>query len=61
MKVYSGSDIRNVAVVGHIGSGKTQLISAILFDAKAVNRLGSVDEGNTVTVRRMERDEDQPD
>ena len=49
MKVYSGSDIRNVAVVGHIGSGKTQLISAILFDAKAVNRLGSVDEGNTVT------------
>ncbi len=49
MKVYGGSDIRNVAVVGHSGSGKTQLISAMLFDAKAVNRLGSVDEGNTVT------------
>ena len=49
MKVYGGSDIRNVAVVGHSGSGKTQLISAILFDAKAISRLGTVDEGNTVT------------
>ena len=49
MKVYGGSDIRNVAVTGHSGSGKTQLISAMLFDAKAVNRLGTVDEGNTVT------------
>ncbi len=49
MKVYGGSDIRNVAVVGHSGSGKTQLISAMLFDGKAVNRLGTVDEGTTVT------------
>ena len=49
MKVYDASNIRNVAVVGHSGSGKTQLVSAMLFDAKMVNRLGRVDEGTTVT------------
>src|SRR6476661_6124226 len=49
MKVYDAASIRNVALVGHSGSGKTQLISALLFDAGAVNRLGKVDEGTTVT------------
>lgn len=49
MKVYDANSIRNVAIVGHGGAGKTQLISAMLFDSGAVNRLGKVDEGNTVT------------
>ena len=49
MKVYDAAGIRNVAVVGHGGSGKTQLVSAVLFDTGMVNRLGKVDEGNTVT------------
>jgi elongation factor G len=49
MKVYDAASIRNVAVAGHGGSGKTQLVSALLFDAGMVNRLGKVDEGNTVT------------
>ncbi len=49
MKVYDTASIRNVALVGHSGSGKTQLASAILFDAGMVNRLGKVDEGTTVT------------
>jgi elongation factor G len=49
MKVYDAASLRNVALVGHSGSGKTQLISALLFDAGAVNRLGKVDEGTTVT------------
>ena len=49
MKVYDAASIRNIAVVGHTGSGKTQLTSAMLFDAGMVNRLGKVDEGNTVT------------
>jgi len=49
MKVYDAASIRNVAVVGHSGSGKTQLVSTLLFDAGAVNRLGRVDEGTTVT------------
>ncbi len=49
MKVYDASSIRNTALVGHTGSGKTQLTSAILSDAGMVNRLGKVDEGTTVT------------
>jgi elongation factor G len=49
MKVYDAPSIRNVAIVGHGGSGKTSLASALLFDAGAVNRLGRVDDGTTVT------------
>ena len=49
MKVYDAASIRNVAVVGHGGSGKTQLVSALLFDSGMVNRLGLVDDGTTVT------------
>lgn len=41
--------LRNVAVVGHGQTGKTSLVSAFLFDTKMVNRLGKVDQGNTVT------------
>ena len=47
MKVYDAPSIRNVAVVGHGGCGKTSLVSAMLFDMGAVNRLGRV--GTTVT------------
>src|SRR5215210_3242242 len=49
MRVYDASSIRNVALVGHSGAGKTQLVSALLFDAGAVNRFGRVDDGTTVT------------
>jgi len=49
MKVYDAASIRNVAIVGHSGSGKTQLASAILSDAGMINRFGKVDEGTTVT------------
>ena len=49
MKVYVAANIRNIALVGHSGSGKTQLTSAALFDAGMVNRLGTVDDGTTVT------------
>src|SRR5579864_1582584 len=49
MKVYDAAAIRNVALVGHTGSGKTQLASAILFDTGMVNRFGKVDEGTSVT------------
>jgi elongation factor G len=49
MKVYDAANIRNVALIGHSASGKTQLVSAALFDAGTVNRFGKVDEGTTVT------------
>jgi elongation factor G len=41
--------IRNVAVVGHRGTGKTSLVEALLFQAGATNRLGTVEGGSTVS------------
>ena len=49
MKVYDTKQIRNIGIVGHGDAGKTSLVSAMLFDAGATNRLGRVDEGTTVT------------
>src|SRR5215469_14585533 len=49
MRVYTGNDIRNVAVVGHAHSGKTSLIAAMLHAAKMTPELGRVDDGSAVT------------
>ncbi len=49
MKIYDASEIRNLCLIGHGHAGKTSLASAMLFDAGAVNRLGKVDDGTTVT------------
>jgi elongation factor G len=49
MKIYDAQSLRNVAFVGHSGAGKTQLVSSLLFAAGAVNRIGRVDDGTTVT------------
>ena len=43
------SRIRNVAVLGHRGTGKTSLVEALLFAAGATTRLGTVADGSTVT------------
>ena len=49
MKTYEGANVRNVAVIGHSHSGKTSLVSALLFTAGSTPRLGRVDDGSTVT------------
>ena len=49
MKIFSSQNIRNVAVVAHQGAGKTALTEALIYNTGAVNRLGKVDEGNTVS------------
>ena len=47
--IIQGENIRNIAVIGHSGEGKTSVCEAILFNARATDRLGKVTEGNTVT------------
>jgi len=49
MKNYSAAEIRNVVIAGHNDTGKTTLISQLLFNAGATTRLGSIDDGTTVT------------
>lgn len=49
MKEYAAENIRNVALTGHGSTGKTSLSEAMLFNAKAINRLGRVDDGNTTS------------
>jgi elongation factor G len=49
MRVYDISKIRNIAVAGHQGCGKTSLLEAFLFLSKATNRMGKVEDGNTAS------------
>jgi elongation factor G len=49
MAAVESGKIRNVAVTGHRGTGKTSLVEAMLFQAGAVNRLGTIEQGSTVT------------
>src|SRR5205809_637853 len=49
MKVYDAGDIRNLGVIGHGDTGKTSLVSSMLFCAGASPRFGKVDDGTTVT------------
>lgn len=49
MKEYSSDKIRNIVLLGHGGCGKTTLTEAMLFTTKNINRIGKVEDGNTVS------------
>lgn len=49
MKVYDADHIRNVALAGHQGAGKTMLAEAMLYVSGGLRRMGSIEEGNTVS------------
>jgi elongation factor G len=59
VKVYSGENIRNVAIVGHGHAGKTTLVSAMLATAGATPRFGRVDDGTSTTDYGVGQNEDQ--
>ena len=48
MKVYDTNAIRNVAILGHMSSGKTTLGESVLFVSKAIDKKGEVEKKNTV-------------
>ena len=45
------NNVKNVALIGHGGEGKTTLAEAILFNAKVIDRQGRTDDGNTTMDR----------
>lgn len=47
MKIFDSDSIRNVALIGHSGEGKTSLAEAMMFEAKTIDRLGKVDDGSS--------------
>ena len=49
MNVYEPQNIRNIALLGNAGSGKTMLGECLLFDSGAINRRGTIEEGNTLS------------
>ena len=49
MASINQGNIRNVALLSHSGSGKTSLCETLLFNAKAVTRIGTIEDGNTVS------------
>ena len=59
MKEFAADHIRNICLVGHGGAGKTMMAEALMFTSGTINRLGRVEEGNTVSDYRVDEIERQ--
>ncbi len=59
MADYTTADIRNIAIVGHAGSGKTSLVEHLLHSAGVIGKVGSIEKGDTVSDFESEEQEHQ--
>lgn len=49
MRIYNSNEIKNIALLGSKGSGKTTLAEAMIYECGVISRRGTVDAGNTVS------------
>ena len=49
MQAVQPDQLRNIVITGHAGSGKTMLTESLALTMGVINRLGSIDEGNTIS------------
>ena len=49
MKEYKIENLRNIGIIGHSDSGKTALSEALLYYTKTTDRLGTCEDGNTIS------------
>ena len=49
MKDYLGSEVRNIVLLGHSGTGKTDICEACLLYTKSIDRFGKTEDGNSVS------------
>lgn len=49
MKIYKSNEIKNIALLGSKGSGKTTLAESMIYECGVIKRRGTVDAGNTVS------------
>ena len=49
MEIFDTSHVKNIALLGHAGSGKTTLAEAMIFEAGLIDRMGKVQEGTTMS------------
>ena len=61
MPSYTTADLRNVAITGHSGAGKTTLVEAVLHKLGMVERMGEVEKGDTVCDYEQEEKEREAD
>jgi len=49
LKIYKSDELRNIVTGAHGGAGKTSIVEALVFNMDQINRMGTIDQGSTVS------------